>query len=127
MLTLQSDSQRRRRPVGKQLSGLSKGSLLTFYAALSWSRVEARRLTVFRSLEGCSSAGAGLHAHTRVVLEDHVAVLVEVEKRYGSHDIRDTAGRRHVRVQADGVDDTLDGGVVRRAKLLKNRKVDKVL
>lgn len=60
------------------------------------------------------SAGAGVHCHVRVDLQDHVLVLVEEEDAEGRHLLRDTTGLWNARDNPDCSDNALDGGVVGR-------------
>lgn len=73
-------------------------------------------------LFACSPARAALGRHARVVLEHHVAVVVEVEQRERGEHVRHAARRRHLRVAADRVHNALDRGVIRRIQLLFNEK-----
>lgn len=68
------------------------------------------------------SAGAGVHCHVRVDLQDHVLVLIEKKDTEWGHLLRDTAGLWNARDNPDRSDDALDGGVVRRFQGLWNQE-----
>lgn len=68
------------------------------------------------------AARALLDGHVGVVLQHHVAILVEVQQRDGGELVRDAARRRHFRVQTDRVHQALDRRVVRRPHLLQHSK-----
>lgn len=60
-------------------------------------------------------AGAGLHGHVGVHLQNHITVLIQEEDPERVHLVRDAARLRDAGDDAHGPDDALDGGVVGRA------------
>ena len=67
-------------------------------------------------------ARARFDAHTRVVLQHHVLVLVEIQQSDGRHGLGHAARGGHLLVQADRVHDALYGGVIGGLHTLKNKR-----
>lgn len=66
----------------------------------------------------CSSTGAALGGHARVIFEHDIAVIIEVKERQRGEYIRDAAWSWNFWVAADGVNDALDGSVICWIQLL---------
>lgn len=67
-------------------------------------------------------AGAGLHRHVGVHLQNHISVLIQEEDPKRIHLVGNAARLRDARDNAHGPDDALDGGMVGWADDLQVRK-----